>query len=70
MAGRKSAAVMQQLEQIKHYKVMLEEFAYTEEEIASSSFYVWDESAYNENGQGWTLFTPEPLPESESEPEG
>jgi hypothetical protein len=42
----------------------------TEEEIASSSFYVWDESAYNENGQGWTLFTPEPLPESESEPEG
>jgi len=44
----------------------------TEEEIASSSFYVWDESAYNENGQGWTLFTPEPLPEPlpEPEPEG
>jgi hypothetical protein len=31
----------------------------TEEEIASRSYYIWDEDAYNEVGEGWTLFTPE-----------
>ena len=34
----------------------------TEEEIASESYYIWDEDSYNELGQGWVLFTPEKDP--------
>lgn len=30
----------------------------TEEEIASRSFYIWDEESYNDVGEGWVLFTP------------
>ena len=38
----------------------------TEEEIASRSFYKWDEDAYQaDNTTGWVLETPEPAPEEE-----
>ena len=38
----------------------------TEEEIASRSFYKWDEDAYQtDNTTGWILETPEPAPEEE-----
>jgi hypothetical protein len=38
----------------------------TEEEIASRSFYKWDEDAYQtDNTTGWILETPEPTPEEE-----
>lgn len=30
----------------------------TEEEIASGSYYIWDENSYNDVGEGWVLFTP------------